>query len=538
MIARKSALIVGTQFFARFLGWIGLVILAKLWGGFAPEAMGIIGFAMAFLALFTIIADFGFSHAHIKKVSEGKDLGTCISTFSSIKVILVGLMVLIVFIAIYIWKNLLHRSFFDATTESVIVVFIVYYVFMNLRQISVITFQGKKEIAKRQLVIMFEGIIKVPLMILVALAGVSAVTVSISPAIDWPVFLQPFQQFLASHAVGSLAMTYVFGAMVTLFVGMRLLRKYPWKKPSWKLFKSYCYFALPVMLVSLMSIISLNIDKVMIGYFWTSVEVGYYFAVQQIIQIFIILSAAVGTVLFPTLSEYHSSKNFERIKQTTHLTERYISMVLIPPIVIVILFAKPVINIMLNSAFLPASSVLITLVIYALIYGLRIPYHSLISGMNEPGIAARIGIAICATNIILNYLFIPECGLLSPFGISGPTGAAIATVLSSLVGLIGFQYTAKKLTGIRLFQSYTPRHIIAGIVMAVVLYYSSFVVPVDRWYQLLGYSLYGLGIYLLVLFALKEFKKHDLNFFLNMLHPKEMFDYISSELRDKPKPPQ
>ncbi|MCD4663621.1 MAG: polysaccharide biosynthesis C-terminal domain-containing protein, partial [Bacteroidales bacterium] len=279
-------------------------------------------------------------------------------------------------------------------------------------------------------------------------------------------------------------------------------------------------------------------DKVMIGYFWTSVEVGYYFTVQQILQIFIILSAAVGTVLFPTLSEYHSSKNFERIKQTTHLTERYISMVLIPPIVIVILFAKPVINIMLNSAFLPASSVLIILTIYALIYGLRIPYHSLISGMNEPGIAARIGIAICATNIILNYLFIPECGLPSPFGISGPTGAAIATVLSSLVGLIGFQYTAKKLTGIRLFQSHTPRHILAGFVMAVVLYYSSFVVPVDRWYQLLGYSLYGLGIYLLVLFALKEFKKHDLNFFLNMLHPKEMFEYISSELRDKPKPPQ
>jgi len=51
MIARKSALIVGTQFFNSFLGWIGLVVLAKLWGGFAPEAMGIVGFAVAFLEL-------------------------------------------------------------------------------------------------------------------------------------------------------------------------------------------------------------------------------------------------------------------------------------------------------------------------------------------------------------------------------------------------------------------------------------------------------------------------------------------------------
>lgn len=34
-----------------FLGWIGLVILAKFWGGFVPEAMGIVGFAVAFLEL-------------------------------------------------------------------------------------------------------------------------------------------------------------------------------------------------------------------------------------------------------------------------------------------------------------------------------------------------------------------------------------------------------------------------------------------------------------------------------------------------------
>ena len=108
MLARKSALIVGTQFFTRFLGWIGLVVLVKLWGGFAPEALGIIGFAMAFLALFNIIADLGFSRAHIKRISEGKDLGTCIGTYVAIKIFLIGLMVTIVFTAIFIWKNVLQ----------------------------------------------------------------------------------------------------------------------------------------------------------------------------------------------------------------------------------------------------------------------------------------------------------------------------------------------------------------------------------------------------------------------------------------------
>jgi len=534
MIARKSFLIITSQFFTRFLGWIGLVVLAKLWGGFAPEALGIIGFAMAFIALFSFIADLGFSQAHIKRLSEGKDLGTCIGTFAAIKIFLIGLMITVVFTAIFIWKSVLQKGVYDATTESVIIVFVAYYIFINLRHIAISTFTGRREIAKQEITITFENVVKVSLMILIALAGVTTLGMaSIFPVGSWPHFLQPLQQFLASHAVGSLAMTYVFGAIATVFIGMWFLRKYPWKKPSWELFKNYFSFALPIMLISLISVISINIDKIMIGYFWTSIEVGYYFTVQQILLILLILSTAVGAVLFPTLSEYHSFKNFQKIERTTHLAERYISMVMIPPIVVIIVFVNSVINIMLSSAFLPAAPALITLTIYAFLIGLGMPYYSLISGINRPGVAAKIGFAICATNIVLNYLFIPERGLLSSFGIAGPTGAAVATVLSCLVGFFGLRLAAKKLTGIRLLQSHTPRHVIAGVVMGIVLYCFNSLIPLVRWYHLLFFAGLGLAVYLIILFILKEFKKQDLMFFLDMLHPKEMLSYIKSELKEK-----
>ncbi len=533
MIARKSFLIVTSQFFTRFLGWIGLIVIAKLWGGFAPEALGIVGFAMAFLALFNIIANLGFSSAHVKRISEGKDLGTCIGTYAAIKLILTSLMVAVVFIAIYVWRNFFNGGFTDATTESVILVFVVYYIFLNLAQIATVTFQGRREIAKRQVTGIFENIVKVPLEILVVLAGVSIVGVSIAPAVNWPQFLWPLQHFIAIHAIGSFAMTYVFAVATTFFVGMWLLRKYPIKKPSFNLFKSYFSFALPIMLISVIGVISVNIDKIMIGYFWTSVEVGYYFTVQQILQIILVFSSAIGIVLFPMLSEHHSSKNFEKIKETTHLAERYISMVMIPPIVLVIIFAKPVINIMLSSAFLPAASVLVTLTIYALIAGLRIPYSSLISGINRPGVAAKVGIAICATNISLNYLFIPKSGLLSTIGINGPTGAAVATVMSSLVGFFGLRLAAKKLTGIKLLQSHTPRHIIAGLIMAGILYYIGSLVLLVRWYHLLGFAMIGLGIYLLMLIIAREFTKKEFNFFIDILNIRKMYRYIYREIKGK-----
>lgn len=534
MIARKSLLIVTSQFLASIVGWVGLVILAKLWGSFAPEALGIIGFAMSFLALFNIIADLGFSRAHVKRISEGKDLGTCIGTYAAIKLVLTGLMVTVVFVAIFIWKNVFYGNFYDATTESVVIVFIFYYIFSNLRQIATVTFEGRREIAKRQITEL-SGSSKILFTILVVLAGVKIA--GISPAIDWPRFLQPLQQFLATYAVGSLAMTYVFAMMATFFVGMWFLRTYPLKKPSWELFKNYFSFALPIMLFSVIGVISLNIDKIMIGYFWTSTEVGYYFTVQRILQMILVLSTSVGIVLFPTISEYHSSKHFERINKTTRMAERYISMVMIPPIVVIIVLAHPLINIMLSGAFIPAASVLVTLAIYTFIFSLNRPFGALIGGLNRPDIAVKIGFVMCLTNIILNYLFIPEGGLLSTFGINGPTGAATATVLSVLVGFFGQRLAAKKLTGIKFLQNHTPRHIIAGLVMGGVVYYFSTLIQGIHWYHLLGFAGVGLGVYLGILLVMKEFKKEDLNFFLDILHPREMFKYVSSELKERPKKP-
>ena len=538
MIARKSLLIVISYFFTRFLGWVGLVVLAKLWSDYAPEALGIIGFALSFLAIFNIVADLGFSRAHIKRISEGKDLGTCIGTYVTIKLLLIGAMVTIVFSTLFIWKNVFHEEFSNATTESVIIVIVLYYVFVNLLQIATDTFEGRKEIAKRQITQIVQGV-KTPLMIIVALAGVS--TAGVVSVVDWPEFLQPLQQYIADRAVDALAMTYVFAMIVSFLVGIWLFRRYPIKKPDWALFKSYFSFALPLMLFSIVGVISFNIDKIMIGYFWTSTHVGYYFTMQQILEVITVLYIAVGTVLFPTISEYHSSNNLKKIQQTTRLAERYITMVIIPPIVLIIIFVRPVINIMLDSAFLPAASVLMILTIYIFIRSLNYPYEALVRGMNKPSIALNIGIVMCVMNIILNFLFIPEEGLLSSIGINGPNGAAVATTISVLVGFFLLRYIVKRFAGIKPWQSHTPRHIFAGLVIGGVLYFLAYhtsFFPAVHWYHLFIFAGLGLAIYLLVLFIFKEFKKQDLRFFLDILRPKEMFKYISSELKEKPKKPK
>jgi hypothetical protein len=141
---------------------------------------------------------------------------------------------------------------------------------------------------------------------------------------------------------------------------------------------------------------------------------------------------------------------------------------------------------------------------------------------------------MCTLNITLNYLFIPKGGTLSSIGIDGPLGAAIATLISLLVGLFGFQFAAKKMTKMKILNSHLPRHITAGVIMGLLLYYPSILfVKSVYWYHLIIFSGVGIVLYFGILFLLKEFKKQDFDFFCNMIHPKKMAVYIKSEINEK-----
>ncbi len=540
MFARKSFIIMVTQAIGAIMGMLGLLIIAKIWGDFATTALGVVGFGMAFVGMFSFITDLGFNTAHVKRISEGKDLGTCIGTFISIKLILTGVMVAIVIGGMLIWKYVLNQDFYDATKENIIYIFLIYYVLLSLYQIMTLTFNAKIEIAKSQTSAVMDSLVRVPLMIIVALAGVTGAyigidglsnEVNITAKYSWPSFLHPLQDFLASHALGAFATAYLLGAAAVFIMAFIQFRGYPIKRPSKEYAKSYMHFALPIMFVTTLTVISVNVDKVMIGYFWAAEEVGYYFAVQRISNMLIMFSTGISVVLFPTISMYHVKKKFGEIRDTTHKAERYISMMIVPLTVFIIVFSGDIINIALNSSFQPAIHTLRILAVFTLIAALRMPYIYLVVGMDKPGISAKILATGCVINIILNYLFIPSYGVLSGFDIVGQNGAAIATTISVLITFIMFRFASRKLVDTRLFQSQIILHIAAGSIMGIVIYFLGSMVDPLRWYHLTCFALMGLGLYFSVLWLLKELRKDDINMVMDAINPKGIFQYFKSELR-------
>jgi O-antigen/teichoic acid export membrane protein len=502
MFARKSLLIMSANLLDGVLAYVALFFISRDMG---VEAYGIIGFAMGFVGLFTILTDLGFNSAHIKRVSEGKEMGTCIGTYLVSKLVFVLVLASAVIGVVAIWKFVLSRGFESSSQELAVYIIIAYYAVNSIGTFFYYTYTATKEIAKAQIPLITGAVARTIAIIFVALSGLGVL---------------------------ALAWAYVLGEVIFLGASALFFRGFPVKRPTKECFKDYFVFAMPLILVGISYTIITNVDRVLIQLFWTSIEVGYYFASFRIVQFLLVAASAVGTLLLPTISGYHSKEDTESIKKTVFLSERYISMLIFPIIIGIVVLADPTTRILLGPKYILAIPILMVLPFFVIFEALSQPYMYEVIGMNKPVLARNRILIILGITVFFDLILIPRdihsLGL-TLFGM-GALGASFATVIGYAAGFIYCRYAAWKLAK----NPFNPRillHLISASIMGIILYELMRFLPVQRWYVLLGYSALGLGIYLFILFLLREFTRKDLDFVLDLLNIKKMWKYMREEIK-------
>lgn len=503
MRSRKITLIIMNQGVGLFLGFLSLFFIAR----YMDKAdFGTLGFAMGIVGMFFFFGDMGFSTAHVKKISEGKDMAKCAGTFFAIKIVLTGVFVVLVLSAIWVWINVLNKEFQSSTAIFVVFLILLYYVIMNIKNSFAFTFQAKIKTAIQESISFSENMTRGLIIIVVATLGLGAI------GLGW------------AYIIGGLA-------SLALAAVVFIKHRYPIGRPDMELAKDYGRFAFPVFLSASILLLALNTDKVFLQLFWGEESVANYFMAQRCIVILLGMASAVNRVFFPSISEAHSQGDMDTVKSLTRVSTRYLSMMMIPIVVFVAVLPKNLLNIM-GSDYINAAMVLVILTIYALVYSFYGLYYSQISGMGKPGLTAKVAVVVALSNLFLNIIFIPE----SFFGIHmlgmRETGAGIATLLSASIGLILMANVSRNMIG-QLFPMRNGLHIIAGGIMGLVLWGMTYIFYPVRIYEIGVFFMIGIGVYGLVLWIFKELKKEDTSLLFNMLNPKKMTEYIKSEGKNK-----
>jgi len=544
VFARKSTLLIVTEVFAGIAGYISFFLIARLWGGFAPTAIGIVEFGLAFVGMFSFAYDWGFREAHIKRVSEGKNLGKCIGTFLAVKIVFGITAIGLVLLSLFIWQNVLNKGFYDATKEVVIILFLFYYLILNIAHVPLATFEAQKKIAKRQISKSMELVVRLPLIALVVFAGVTGVKKLypestrdvIPPLFNWPGALSNLQRFLAAHAIGALAVAYLVGIFVVLLISLYYFRNYPIARPDKKVLRNYTTFALPVTLTAVSHKLSSYLDKVMLGFFWSAHEVGLYTGAKKFTLLLLFAAQAVSMILLPTISGYHTKKKYDLISKIAHQSERFLSLMLFPVITFLVIFPEQTMRILVSGTFTASASSLVYLSIYALIWCIMVPWRYMLLGIDEPVKASQIRLIGFGIHILLNFLLIPSWSPLASWGILGPTGAAVGSAISAAVMLVLYKLSLAEFTSNKISHWHLVLHFLAAVLAGGffhVLVNVQGVLPMDRWFHLVGVSCGLAGVYVAILWLLKEFTDKDLYMIMDSLNPSKMMSYIKSEIKEK-----
>lgn len=535
MRGRQTGLIIANTVVGAGLGFVALKLFAVYTGEHADGLLGQLAFAMGLAGLLSIVADLGFGSAHVKRVSEGRDLGNASTTFAWAKTALAGAFVALVAGAALAASAL---GVLQETPRFAVAIIAVYFAFLGLRTVYTATFDGRREFAKTQAVVLAEHLVRVPLMVLFAAAFAGAVEGSGPLAGLMRDGGASFSGLLQRHAGELLAACYAAAAVASFLAGAVLFRRgYPWGRFDRGVLRDYWSFGRHIFLAMVVGTVYVNLDKVAITAFWTAEHTGRYFAAQRFSDLISMVPIAVYTVLFPAMSRDLARGDKEAMRASTGAALRHVSMTVVPLVAYIVALAGPLLSLVLTGVFQEAVPTMRLLALYALVSALFYPYATVLHALGKPEVTAKSAIVGTAINAVLNLAFIPAPGTwgLPTLGLA-EAGAALATLVAVVAQFVIVRRAVHRLEG-RVPEGHVVKHLVAGAAMLLVLSVvpAPFAPTAGNAPAALMVAMLALGglVYVGVLALLGEFTRRDLEMYLHIADPAAMGRYVAAEVRKR-----
>lgn len=507
LFSTKSPLIVTQTVINSVIGYIGLYFITQYVGA---DAWGFLAFAMGFAGVLSLITDLGYSQAHIKNISEGKEIGKCNGTFLAIKMILGSIFVAIVIISLLVWTQILHRGFQNAGEFWVILAITPYFFFSSLTGFANSTFSAKLHPARMVIPSMVEAILRNSIFILLGTMYYFHIA-------------QHSQIYSAIILAGVYSATYTIYFTISLIVG----RPWDFSRPSARIFKRYSALAIPLAISASLSTVNGNIDKVIIQFYWHAVATGAFYLDQRIVQSLSILSSSLSVFFLPLLSRINKPSESESFRSSIVEFERMVSLFVLPFVVVFSTLSLYIVNIF-SAAFISYSSILTVLAVNVYFAVTTTPYSSALVAKGMTRVIAKISVMAVTMNIILNFVLVPQ----EIFGFStlslGVIGAAVSSLVATLFSNIMLRvilYRSEKVGfSVKIFKQLLP----TVVQVALVLFILMFIKPYDVIF-LVPVALVTVGAFFGISILVKEISFKQLWTFAMSLNPFKLLKRLSEE---------
>ena len=476
------------------------IVVARVAG---PTVLGTVAFGNAYASMLQFLGDLGLGTAHVKLISEGQDLGKCNSTFIRLKSISIGIY-FIATVGLFLSQKFIFGAEFESVEhEYVIFIFIGMVTIQLFQQIPIRTFAAKTEQAKRDVPDIIRNIFLHIARIVVVLLGYKAITLATTHTISL-LLITPFMWYL--------------------------FKDNPFGGYDKELAKLYIKIAIPNILLVVSTTIVAQMDKVLLQFFSSSEEVGYYTAGYRIGGFILLIAQSVGLLFYPMFSEAISKGDHVLVKNRIEKFERFSFLFIMPVVIFLALYSDTIVYYILGEEYIPSINVLSVITVAMFIMVLSMTYGNVLTGMGLFTLVAKLSFI----NVIIFLLALVI--LIHPnfLGLDS-MGAAYGVMISNVFLGLSYRYLANKRLPI-LEDVHSLKYIIFGIVNFV-LFYFGYKYFTEMWGNVFRFS-YPLIYFILTYLAFALFRmieKEDLKMLYSLFDFKAMKNYIGGEMKQRKK---
>lgn len=451
---------------------ISLVTIGYLTRYLGVEGYGNYTTIFAYVSFWAVLADFGFFWVLVRELSKPEaDKNRIFNNVITLKIIF-GIIVFALSIGVgflipqYSWPLKIGIALIAAS-----------WFWMSLNATYIGLFQSQ--------LVMYKAVISEIVGRIIIFAGVF-----------WLISSQSsFQAILAVYIAGNFV-----NFLLNYLWGSKLIRlKFAFDWAFWKIILAD---SLPLALLSIIGVIHFKIDTVILSLMKGPMDVGIYGVPFKILEIATVIPAIFIGNVFPILTRYYHAKD-ERLSQSIQKSFDFLVIIAIPIMVWLMALATPIINLIAGREYITASTVsfgglpitapiiLVILAFYVAVSFLLYIFSNILTVVNRQNKQIWPMVIITIINILLNIIFVPRYSYLA---------SAVIACVTVVMMFIWWFILSHRYLDFRLNYRVAPKAIIAGLAMALTLYFLA------HWNVILV-SIAGMAVYFAIGYWLKLFDR-------------------------------
>jgi len=267
-----------------------------------------------------------------------------------------------------------------------------------------------------------------------------------------------FLALLISPTPIALVMAYAGASLTGAIAATSFLKEFLWgirKNFQKDLVVPILRSSLPILFASLGGIFMYNVDVIMLGWWRTASEIGWYSAAQKIVGIVSIFPGFIATATYPAFSRLFQEKNVERLQNLVRNIVKINFLIVIPMVVGGLVLRVQLVDFLFGSGYAKAT-VPLAVFIFSLLASYQTPVlMTIIFALDKQVSVIWYAAVASISNILLSFFLIRSYGML---------GAAIAGVVVALIFMALLWRKVSSLTKLQLPAS-TLKFVPAALLM-------------------------------------------------------------------------